>query len=253
MIDDDAPLDPALRATLMADDDRPTDEQRVRLAQRLSVTTGVTFDDTPHVAVRRAGGRRVWKQLVAAAAVFAAGIGIGVAIDRMRSRAPAVAAAGMRDAGRAPVGAAASAADAPGEAAPDPAADAALDAPRDASPRDAAAHDARAPVDAARRSLGVAVPADASVSADQLARERGLLEVARSALRTGDLRLATKNLVEHELRYPEGALREERQVLQIELAVARGDASDAARRAAQFRREFPSSVFAARVDELVPR
>jgi TolA-binding protein len=222
---DDAPLDPTLRAVLLADEGGPTLQQRERLAQRLAVTTGVALVARP----------RLLPKLLAAGAIFAAGVGVGIGVDRLRSRPVVVVA--------------------PRDAAP---ADVPIDVPRDAS-TDAAPLDAMpappAPIDATRPHArdATAAPADAGVSSDQLARERRLLEVARSALHSGDAQLAAKNLIEHELRYPDGALREERLVLQIELAVQRGDTTDAAHRAEAFRREYPSSAFAARVDQLVPR
>lgn len=119
---------------------------------------------------------------------------------------------------------------------------------------------ADAPLDASVRAVTPPMHAiDAGVDAatvrqpagDALARERQLLDIARAALRRGDLRLATKHAVEHALRYPSGFLAEEREVLAIELALARGDHAGALARAAAFRHDYPRSVFQSRVDELV--
>jgi len=92
----------------------------------------------------------------------------------------------------------------------------------------------------------------ATMTADELARERQLIDVARSALRGGDLQLAAKSLVEHGMRFPHGVLVEEQRVLSIELAVAKGDLDGARAKANAFRRDYPRSVFRARIDDVSP-
>jgi hypothetical protein len=108
----------------------------------------------------------------------------------------------------------------------------------DAGPGDARAADAASTIDAT------------ILSADQVARERALLDAARAALRAGDLVLARRHLAEHQLRYPTGTLAEEREVLTIEELVQRGDRAAARARADQFALDHPRSIFAARVARL---
>jgi hypothetical protein len=74
-----------------------------------------------------------------------------------------------------------------------------------------------------------------------LAGERQLLDQARNALRDGDARRALSAVGEHERRYPEGQLAEEREVLAIEAMVRSGSYPEARARAQAFQSRFPQS------------
>lgn len=82
----------------------------------------------------------------------------------------------------------------------------------------------------------------------QLSQERGLLEVARTALARGDV-AATLDAVERHARdFPDGRLAEEREVLFIQALVQAGRKDEAARHAASFRKQFPDSLMGPAVD-----
>lgn len=266
----DRPLDAWVRAALFAEglDGGPTDAQRSRMAGKLAAALGLSAaallgsggvgggdgggegggegggggdgggDGGAGAGAAGAVGTTLAGKTVAlvVTAVIAGG-GIGAAISELRPRArPApqvVEASAPRDAG---------ALDAPSVS------DAALlpDAPE-------APVDARAPSAPAPRDAGVTRPdAAPPMTADELARERELIDVARSALRTGDHQLAARSLIEHGMRFPRGVLVEEQRVLSIELAAAKGDLADARARANAFRLAYPRSVFRARVDAIAP-
>jgi hypothetical protein len=233
-------LDPVIRAALMgATSGGPTEAQRRRMAERLSVAVGVPVGDLLGSGSGSgsgngsgsgsgsgggsgggggvAGGLSTKAKLGIVAMVAAAGAG-GYALRGVREEPPAVVAT-------APVMDAA--------IVPDAVMDAVMDAP--------------VTVDAVRKPR-----VDADDRAALLARERQLLDVARSAIKRGEHRLAMRNLAEHDLRFPDGALAEEAAVLWIEVDVARGEAASAAKRAAAFRAAYPGSIFTARVDALVP-
>lgn len=241
---DDTPLDPVLRAALLVEglDAAPSDEQRSRMANKLAAALGVSAaallsSGGGGGAAGAAAGATAGKSAALLVGALLVGGGIGATISELRPR-------------HVPVAAIVDAAPAI-DAAPRP------DAPIDAMEIDAVEIDAavdagphRTKPDAAVRDASVdAAPA---MTADELARERQLIEVARAALRGGDLQLAGKSLVEHGMRFPHGALVEEQRVLSIELAIAKGDRSGAATKAAAFRRDYPRSVFRARVDDLSP-
>lgn len=240
---DDKPLAPALRAALLSEglDGGPSQEQRARMADKLAAAVGVSAAALlPNAGGGGGGGSggasatalAAKKPIAALLGALAVGGAVGVAVSELRPRSHEQPM--FRDA-------AVQAIDAP----------APVDAnePLDAGPMIDALS---VPRDAGRAHAGVVPDASTPVASDDLARERQLIDVARAALRGGDLRLATKSLVEHSMRYPKGALTEEQRVLSIELAIAKGDSADAAQRAAAFRRDYPSSVFRTRVDELVP-
>jgi hypothetical protein len=176
-----------------------------------------------------AAGAASGKPIAAIVGALIAGGAIGVTISELRPRDTAPAIVAVVDA-----------------------ATPAIDAMPDASAIDAPIIDARADVIDARRASTPRPDAPSAAAADDLARERELIDIARAALRRGDHRLADKHLIEHAMRFPRGALVEEQRVLAIELALAKGDRAGAEARAAAFRRDFPRSVFLRRVDELIP-
>ena len=255
-------LEPWMRDALLADelDVGPSDAQRRRMAQRIAAAAGIPLvtllppgggggggsGGGGGDGAAGGGGPSGGTATTAAAAGGKAALAIGALVAGV---VIGVSGSVLLRSDRVEPGIAPASIDAR-DLSPDASSDAAFDALGPDAPPLAALHRG------ALRDAGVptTAPIDAAAApaADALARERLLIEVARAALRRGDLRLAAKNLVEHELRYPSGALIEERQVLSIELAVARGDRATAHRQAEAFRRNFPASVFRTRVDELDP-
>jgi hypothetical protein len=77
---------------------------------------------------------------------------------------------------------------------------------------------------------------------NDLAEQRWLLERARTALSRGDGAAALDSLDEHQRRYPEGQLTEEREVLEIQASLTLGHASEARLRATEFERRHPGSL-----------
>lgn len=86
----------------------------------------------------------------------------------------------------------------------------------------------------------------------ELATERTLLEVARSALARGDVTATLAAVEQHARDFPRGRLVEEREVLFIQALAQAGRQPDAARRAADFRRRFPDSLELPAVDAIAP-
>jgi len=94
-----------------------------------------------------------------------------------------------------------------------------------------------------------AVLSPASVIPDgQLAAERGLLDVARTALARGNGEDALAASSRHEKRYPSGALAEEREAMAIQALILLERYDQARVRGASFHQRFPGSVLAPAVD-----
>lgn len=83
-----------------------------------------------------------------------------------------------------------------------------------------------------------------------LAAEMRLVGEAR-ALATTDPGGSLQLLDQHRARFPQGELREEREVYAIEALVALARANDAERRYLEFRSDFPSSTFVARLERVM--
>ena len=79
-----------------------------------------------------------------------------------------------------------------------------------------------------------------------LTAELALLQRARAALDAHDFDAALRHLGEHAREFPDGQMREDRQLLRIEALCARGDAAQARAAASGFLREFPGSPHADR-------
>ncbi len=109
----------------------------------------------------------------------------------------------------------------------------------------------------------VAPPASTSVSAvasrsapvasgtSQLAAERALLDEARAGLVGGDPALALERLEQHQHRFLNPMLGEERDAMWIEALVQDGRPAEARVRADAFRRKYPASLFLPTVDSVV--
>jgi hypothetical protein len=74
-------------------------------------------------------------------------------------------------------------------------------------------------------------------------RERVLLDAARQGLLRGEPQTSWEAIEEHERKFPDGALAEERDALAVRTLVALGRNPEARRRAEALRSRFPRSVF----------
>jgi hypothetical protein len=82
----------------------------------------------------------------------------------------------------------------------------------------------------------------AVVTASDLARERAIIEVARTAVSRGRISAALDAIERHAREFPKGQLAEEREGLRV-IALARGGRSEEAeQRASAFRKRYPKSV-----------
>jgi hypothetical protein len=84
---------------------------------------------------------------------------------------------------------------------------------------------------------------------ERLARERTMIETARSALVRGDASGALAVLSQHSSTFPRGQLAETREALAIQALSNLGRSAEARSRAERFRRDYPSSVYQGVVDE----
>lgn len=82
-----------------------------------------------------------------------------------------------------------------------------------------------------------------------LGTERKLVEMARTALTRGQINGALASLDRHARLFPHGQLAEERESLYVQALLAGGDAVRAQKRAEQFHRQFPRSLFGPVVDQ----
>lgn len=119
-----------------------------------------------------------------------------------------------------------------------------VEAPRP-EPEPAVPEAAPAPPPAARRAPAPAPtppPVKESMTDVALARERQLIEQARSALVRGALPAARETLDEHRSAFPGGRLAEERESLAIQASIRAGDFARARADAQAFRERFPESL-----------
>lgn len=80
------------------------------------------------------------------------------------------------------------------------------------------------------------------ISDTALAGERGILDIAHTALARGQTDGAIAELEKHARLYPKGQLAEEREALWVQALVGAGRYADARARGAQFGRQFPKSM-----------
>jgi len=90
-------------------------------------------------------------------------------------------------------------------------------------------------------------PAPRRGPAPDLAAELAQLQRARAAIDAHDPAAALLHLGEHARRFPDGQMREDRQLLQVEALCAGGDAAQARAEASRFLRQFPGSPHVDRV------
>jgi hypothetical protein len=92
-------------------------------------------------------------------------------------------------------------------------------------------------------------PQQTSAPTDEaLARERQIIEKARSALLRGDAEAALGAVAEHSKAFPRGQLGEAREAIAVQALVRAGRHDEARARAAKFHRAFPGSTYAPVVD-----
>ncbi len=77
----------------------------------------------------------------------------------------------------------------------------------------------------------------------QLAAERAVLEMARTALGRGDGGGALVSVIRHEREFPRGRLAEEREALRVQALAAAGRAAEARAAGTRFRAGYPRSLF----------
>jgi hypothetical protein len=90
-----------------------------------------------------------------------------------------------------------------------------------------------------------------TISADTIAAERRILDVARFAAARGDARGALAALDDHRRRFSRGELAEERQAMEIHLLLRVGDDDAARAAAARFRRTYPRSLMRQAIEDAV--
>lgn len=99
------------------------------------------------------------------------------------------------------------------------------------------------PIVAPPKPVAPVVPAEVSPGRDrELAEERGLLEVARSALAQGRAAEALEAAQTHATRFPRGRLSEEREAISIEALRRLGRTDEAETRVRAFHAQFPESL-----------
>jgi len=90
-------------------------------------------------------------------------------------------------------------------------------------------------------------------SDEQLARERTLIETARSAVARREGEAALRAVDEHERAFPAGRLREEREALAVSALALASQHEQARIRAARFRARYPHGLFLPVVEAAVPQ
>ena len=86
------------------------------------------------------------------------------------------------------------------------------------------------------------VAAHASPPTSDLAAERAVLDVARTALGRGDADNALSAATEHAKKFPRGALSEEREAIAVQALAAGGRKGEARARAERFKKAHPESI-----------
>lgn len=89
--------------------------------------------------------------------------------------------------------------------------------------------------------------APAAGLASSLDREIALIDQATAALARDNLTAALASVREHQRRFPDGAMREDRERLWIDVLARSGHLDEARARAAEFGRSFPQSVYRTRI------
>lgn len=109
--------------------------------------------------------------------------------------------------------------------------------------------------DPAPKNESAAHPAHAAAprrAVERYALELKVLQPARTAVARGDFSSALASIAEHERRFPDGELTEEREALRVQALSGFGRTEEASRAAAAFRQRFPGSVLLSRMRTVVP-
>ena len=240
----DSPHDPDIARALELERERegPSEAARARVSLRLlqTLVPGALqprelshSPDPTATETSRSAARRIWVALrqahpaLTALVGFAVGVGVGAGV-RLSTSAPS---------GPAPRVATRSA---PSEQPVAPASPAVSPMP---TPASAAPEPPAHPPPFTRFKAPSTSASDATSSA-----ERVLLDVAYAALGRGEPVLALEQLQHHARRFPESALREEREALTIQCLHDLGRMDDVRRRATSFKQRYPNSLFARRVE-----
>jgi TolA-binding protein len=240
-----APVPDELRALLEAEKaggDAPTVDARERVLLRLAGTIGLgaapggpnTGAAPPAQSISRIAPASA--ALLKTVAIFAAGAAAGAGTYHL-ARRPAL---------PAPIVSPRSSPEGAPSAPPAPAATLLDEAQAPERMRPAPAPSRPVPALRARAATNPAAPAQAD---DGLAAERGLLEMARTALARGQTEGALAILRRHARQFPKGQLQEEREGLLVQALVAAGEYKEARERAARFTKLYPRSLFAPGVDQ----
>jgi hypothetical protein len=82
---------------------------------------------------------------------------------------------------------------------------------------------------------------------ERYAQELKVLQPARAAVARGDFSAALSSIAEHQRRFPDGQLSEEREALRVQALSGLGRTDEATRAAIAFRKRFPGSVLISRM------
>jgi hypothetical protein len=85
---------------------------------------------------------------------------------------------------------------------------------------------------------------------ERYAQELKVLQPARAAVARGDFSSALASIAEHQRRFPDGQLSEEREALRVQALSGLGRTDEATRAAIAFRKRFPGSVLISRMQAL---
>jgi hypothetical protein len=85
---------------------------------------------------------------------------------------------------------------------------------------------------------------------ERYALELKVLQPARAAVARGDFSSALSSIAEHQRRFPDGQLSEEREALRVQALSGLGRTDEATRAAIAFRKRFPGSVLISRMQAL---
>ncbi len=107
------------------------------------------------------------------------------------------------------------------------------------------------PVPAPEPKPVVKVPAKKAAAVDTLGRERVLLDLARSALSSGDVAKALAAVQSHEAQFPAGQLTEEREALAVRILWTAGRRDEATRRLHAFSLQFADSPLRPALDAMM--
>jgi hypothetical protein len=86
-------------------------------------------------------------------------------------------------------------------------------------------------------------------TADAHALELGVLQRARAAVASGQFPTALDAIAEHQRRFPNGILQEEREALRVKALAGLGKTEEARKAALRFGEKFPNSVLSPRLEE----